>query len=433
MAHEEQELAALLERITEQTTFYDLYQKILLPTDALRVIYHVNPTPERRHQVLNARPELDDGLVQELTDSLNACLEPFVVDGRFGNGFAGRAGGGPTEVDLNQFVLGLVLAAAIMGPARVASLFHKWVAGGPIHYRRCAILSGLTVEQTFRTGEGLQLERLSGSDEELKRQLPMYATDYVGRMSLKDSTKVSVDCIAGPPFYRPGDEAIGGYWETLGYGTPPEDPDIPGFGVFFDYLCWALSLVLNHSVSWSMIWSECEEAQIFGLVQIGMSGGIIPAREFRIYRDSVFSPDQLDAFNDLFRRFLVNPPTGNLRTAVDRWVASKSRLTLADRLIELRIAMEALFLPKNARGGFRAGVATNGAWYLGTDREDRRRTRDILGRAYRRASSGIHVNTGAGSGDDASLLAKAQDLCRDAMQKRIREGREPDWDELTLG
>ena len=87
--------------------------------------------------------------------------------------------------------------------------------------------------------------------------------------------------------------------------------------------------------------------------------------------------------------------TGNTRrslnTAIHRWINSKRpESNLLDRFIELRIALEALYL-REASGEMRFRLATYGAWHLGGDPDERRGYHRTLRKTYSVASTAVHA------------------------------------------
>ena len=113
---------------------------------------------------------------------------------------------------------------------------------------------------------------------------------------------------------------------------------------------------------------------------------------------------------------------------------SKRQKGYVDKFIELRIALEALYLQgKGTRGEMGFRLANYGAWHLGADFAERRKYRTLLSRVYREASGAVHTAEVADTEANRELLSEAQDLCRMGILKRLDEGKAPDWDELILG
>ena len=124
-----------------------------------------------------------------------------------------------------------------------------------------------------------------------------------------------------------------------------------------------------------------------------------------------------------------------LRIAVDRWKRSMRPYTpVADRYIDLRIALETLYLKdflneNSAEMRFRLSLF--GAWHLGKTLEKHREIRKVLRDAYDKASGAVHG--GEVSDDGSSTLPRAQKLCRQGILKLLQEAPPDDWGDMILG
>ncbi len=124
-----------------------------------------------------------------------------------------------------------------------------------------------------------------------------------------------------------------------------------------------------------------------------------------------------------------------LKIAVDRWRRSMAEdAKLEDRYIDLRIALEAIYLKdfiNEHSQEMRFRLALFGAWHLGADFEERRSIRRALRDAYDAASKAVH--DGELPKAMKPTLSTAQDLCRRGILKLLREGPPDDWGDLVLG
>ena len=118
--------------------------------------------------------------------------------------------------------------------------------------------------------------------------------------------------------------------------------------------------------------------------------------------------------------------------AIRRWINSKSpQARWPDGFIDLRIALESLYLPKiRSELGFRLAVL--GAWDLGADFDARRRYYDLLKEAYDLGSTAVHTGDVAGTPASRATLAEAQAACRTAILKRIAESKKPAFSEVDV-
>ena len=121
-----------------------------------------------------------------------------------------------------------------------------------------------------------------------------------------------------------------------------------------------------------------------------------------------------------------------LDQAISRWMKSKQSSQDSDRLIELRIALEALY-GKGAMNEKAFRVSTYDAWHLGGTVDERRHIRETLLKAYDDASRAIHAGELKHTKRDEQLLPTAQAFCLRGILKRLEKPEAPAWDELILG
>ena len=114
--------------------------------------------------------ELTD-LVSELTPMVAHYTSPET--GAIGNGFYKLMGSqaSPRLPSVEDYAKVLVLAAAPVGPERVAGLFAEWVEGRPIRVWLCALLKGVRTDGELRSVDGLCLDTLPGNGDEFPRSL----------------------------------------------------------------------------------------------------------------------------------------------------------------------------------------------------------------------------------------------------------------------
>ena len=122
------------------------------------------------------------------------------------------------------------------------------------------------------------------------------------------------------------------------------------------------------------------------------------------------------------------------RIAVGRWEQSATRsASREDRSVDLRIALESLYLDSSA-GESTFRLATTCARHLGTSLEERRNISSTLRRFYGLASRVIHGTELDRTGNtDVELLRSAGRLCCNGILKIVETKDQPDWSDLLLG
>ena len=381
-----------------------------------------------------------DEYVDPDTNLIGYALPP-VVSGGFG--WTTGLGSGMISVSsaspLDVFALGLVRASVVLGIEDVMSLFSGWLEGEPVKYRMSALLNGLYISAPVTPIDGVHIEPLPLSSDELPASLPtlgrLSAADYLGR------TVVSIDCTATPALFRP----------------PPikQSPDIqvesvPNIGI--NEVFQALSLESDIHVDAGFFWEDylgLEDAFSFSGSSIYSTGGAHLKEGqpigWSLNRNLVTGIATLTPAEGSLVTLREEPiqrtlkalgglNSKSIRNAASRWAKSKdTHQDFADQYIDLRIALESLYLSwgDNAELSFR--LALSGAWHLGINLEDRRNIYKTLRDAYSQGSAAVHPRDLVVSRSNRELLSDAQALCRRGILKMLEGGPPKDWRDLLLG
>ena len=123
-----------------------------------------------------------------------------------------------------------------------------------------------------------------------------------------------------------------------------------------------------------------------------------------------------------------------LRTSLSRWCSSQAETAdLPARLIDLRIALETLFLDYRAQQEFKFRIAVNAAWLLGRDGPERKRIWKTIRDSYDLSSRAVHTGTVDRTRDNLRLLSDAHAHCRQALSLFLHHGPVPEWPDIFLG
>ena len=336
-----------------------------------------------------------------------------------------------------DFAMSLLQAAAIVGVDKTTELLAAWKQGEPVRFSKSTVVNGVVVNDRYAPCQDIEIVALPLTTDELPR-LPdrdrMVPSDYLGR------TLVSLQASASPALFCPRQDDKGKTAITCTKGK-----------VGFDTLCDALSLQANLHVSWTFVWTEHGDAAPFCLGDLQIVGdgrfehsmwksqnweetGRNPGA-VSIELGEYVSITMLDESKLLSMIEDLQGSDKKLRIAVDRWKRSmRPGLAIVDRLIELRIALEALYLKDftdERSQEMRFRLALIGAWHLGETYARRQQIRKVLRDAYDTASGAVHTGE-APAGADTNLK-KARNLCREGILKLLREGPPADWGNLILG
>ena len=418
-----QELIDTLEATLRQTTFAT-WNDQPCTSDELRDKYrtsHYLSNPS----VTTATPRVPEHLFAELSLFVRNLLGKFIVDDRIGSGVANLMSY-DKDVSVDEFTLSLVREAAVIGPEATAQLLSSWMDSEPLRYKIQFVLWGAHFPGSFALDDGVSVMEIPNDRNAIHKHLP-FPDSVMWRqrdIDFLNKAKVSIECEATPALWDPRkhESPLKPTWTAK---------KLSGWPV--EQFCQALSVSCDQFVSWKLWWCDIGDLVMFNSGTSSMTE--LPAHSY----DSMtteFSTAQLTQshFEDTFDLLTKLESTKEkLDVAIGRWNRSKRRdITLSDKHIELRIALEALYLSDTREElGFR--LATRGAWHLGANFEERKEYRKILHAVYDRASTTIHASTRAFTEKDREYLAIAQDLCRRGILKRLEESKMPDWDDLILG
>lgn len=462
------ELTSLLETIVQQVRFAVGQQSnvgelsqvtwITPPTDTMtseeirRLVKEMKWDNEEQLRIVSDKPIVPEELFAELRTKLSDLLHCHMrPDGDHIGHVVPTTANAPGifhtiqenslicrawESSVDETAKMVIRGAAVLGPKRVVQLLSDWIDGKPVRYRTSALLVGVRADQPLRFPEGIWITPLPTSSDNLPNGLPRHSNtpveQFLGRVVL------SVESAVKPAFFLP----TGNHERS----QQPQATSVLG-EKSLDQFCESLSLAYNCFVSYTKIWNDYGELSAFSFGRdVGGWWSRTTVREptpsslswdfqtgtvthIRGRTKPTLSQEHLE---QAWKLFALIPPKSSIKTAVSRWVKSKQPDTdLQDKLIDLRIALEALFLSGGNTGELRFRLATQGAWYVGRDFADRKKTQNVLKEFYNKASKVVH---GASLiSPNAELLEEAQEICRRGIIKRLNEKVKPNWNDLILG
>lgn len=361
----------------------------------------------------SASAELDSGADAALQGTLVSILDEFIDDGKVGVGFI-NDGNWSIVASISKFAAMCTVAAARSCPDDVAERIIAWANGGPVRFRNCAIIGGVSIAEALPIGDGKQIQPLPSPTTLNPQSTPLRVTRMFGDYHLNGATKLTIARTFEGPFFKPGRETT-----------------VPGDSAYVQHLADAIALTLNHQVRPLCSWIECGEAEGFPMLDVPR---ILHPPTWPNVRKSLDRDRIPEVLSTLDKLQLLPSNASQLKVAVFRWIESRSRESLADKFIELRIALEALYLQGERQGEFRFRVANHGAWDLGGNFDERVEYQRTLKNAYDNASVAMHTGKIGDPQVNLGILNKTQDLIRRGILKRLDDdGRIPNWPQVILG
>lgn len=368
---------------------------------------------------------LKDNLLSELSEGLKSALGNHITNDRVAAGLPSYLLGVWTNpFTVKDLALSSVRAAVFIGPERVSRLCRDWERGKPIRYQSHVVLSGVSADESLRLDLGKRgtalFQKLPNSTDEVRHHLPridqhsLRVSDYLG------AVKVTVNHGARSALFRDSEPDPWG-WDVV---------SSPYTSVLS--LSDALSIACNNYVTWTLAWSESKDWSAFG-----------QGERLVMYKRNNSAPENVVPLAPEISRLLSDTLSKKLHVrdggpqfldlAIQRWVRSKRHVGMADQLVDLRIALEALYLDNDVHGELSFRLATHVAWHLGEDADERLKYQTIIRKVYGLASRVKHGQKVKFTSTEKELLATAQGLCRRGILKVLDWGKRPDWKKLILG
>ena len=334
--------------------------------------------------------------------------------------------------DLAELWRYLVIDACLLTPKKTAKKLSNWARGAKVEFETRVLLGGIKTQENIALRNGIRVEKLAEKRSELENRLPISSgiglSEYLGRTLLR------IPCTIGPGLWKPKKvtQKIGDLpatsWEVpidissewaLEKGTIQE-------------LCQAISVICDVKVEAPVIWSDFGEQAHFGerhsITRAGTGESIGWSKG-----ESEMTREELQKAMRFFRNMGGRRAEDEIQVAIRHWIRSKShKLPIVEKLIHLRITLEALYLDKSDSGEYGFRLAIRGAWYAGRNQEDRQKCYKALKKAYNVTSGAVHTGRVKKEAHAKKVLEESQEICRKAIMKRMGSKKNPVWNEIIL-
>lgn len=360
--------------------------------------------------------------------------------------------GHPLDVFLKQ----LLKIAVGRGIDEAVSDFDKCTKNTPASFQYIALLEGVKLTTETQLFEGVRLIPLPNSPSEFpKRYFPDVLVPGLGLPAnfFCSKTLLVIDASISPIFPKPFPNPFreGFREDDLPFQVEVHGGKVPDLKAYDVHAAvrHALSLACNSSVQISLEWRLLPEDELFNLHGLGV-GGVTRRYDANSSSRSFTEAGetQIDKAKCLYDR-LVNLNSNvrkKLRIPINRWIKSKAHGNSVDKMIDLGIAFESLYLSdigETTELSFR--LRLHAAWHLGKNKGHRKALMKEFREIYDWRSSVVHTGElpkkkvsknkrkPYTEEEVVGFLKRAQDLCRQSIMKILEEGRFPNWNDLILG
>jgi Apea-like HEPN len=193
-----------------------------------------------------------------------------------------------------------------------------------------------------------------------------------------------------------------------------------------------LLLLLGITTAMRMMWIQPKDA----MMGTGIDAGWLTGREVFSGKDIEVDGDDAEALAAMY--FGIDPTQrqNTLHIPVDRLDRAVRGDDLADRAIDLGIALEALLLHEldgQERGELRFRLSLRGAWLGGNDPHDRAEIQKTLKDVYDLRSLAVHTGRVELNQKNYKTFGRGTKLCKQLILKMIQADGRVEWTTLLVG
>lgn len=388
-----------------------------------------------------------------LLDLTREEFAPFIHEDRIQSAsYVIKQGGSNIGYPLGSLLEQLLKIAIVYGIERAVSDFDRCTENTHASFQYIALLEGIRLETEIQVFEGIRLVPLPRSTSELPHYLPDMAMFYTPVSFLLRKTLLIIDASVFPIFHKPFPDLFqeGFHEDLIPFKVQVKGGKFPKFKVddFHNKICQALSLGCNSPVRIPLEWRFVAKNEIFNLDNLGVGRMSQPHDADPFGSVIEVGQSEIDKAKCLYERSTkLNKGTfEKLRIPIDRWIQSKTPQTPEDKIIDLGIAFEALYLSDiNETTELSFRLRLRAAWHLKVKKEDRKALMKEFTEIYRWRSSVVHTGKlpkkelnnkkkrPFTQQEITEFITNAQDLCRKSIIKILEDGEFPDWNNLILG
>ena len=420
----------------------------LLPVEVYRTLLQQRWASQSEDlAILNFDPHIvSETTKSKLLDFIRAEFAPFIHEDQIQSASFFIMGGPYSGYPLDMLLEQLLRIAIAWGIEEALSSFDRCTKETHGSFQYMALLEGIRLEAEIQVFEGIRLVPLPDSESKLPPYLPdLFIKHRMGlpTYSFYRKTLLIIDASISPIFQRPDPKLFraGSQDDDLPFQVGAGGGQFPNFKMedFYEKFCQALSLACDSAVQTSLKWRFLAEDELFNLrvtgggftlslwaVRNSIFGGSIKVREIQIKEA------------ERLYRILVNLDSNvrkKLRIPIDRWIKSKTGWDPVDKMIDLGIALEALYV--TSKNHISRKLCYRASWYLAENAAHQKDLETEFEAIYNYRSAVIHnrelkdeVLVGEQLVPISEFIENAQDLCRQSIIKIMENGEFPNWNSL---
>ncbi|MCG9129879.1 hypothetical protein JT359_20000, partial [Candidatus Poribacteria bacterium] len=412
------------------------------------------------YNLFNENTKLINFIEEELDTFMDKDDIPtgsYIVEGGFTDGY--RLFCPIFQRNQSHDILERLLEIAIVrGIEEAVFAFDRSCCSEGVHgsFQYVALVDGMKIETEIQIFEGVRLIPLpslktKGVTVDIVRYLPGFPFNAFRRQadSFFGKTLLVIDQPGFSIFHKPPGKhfEFGTQVADLPFQVKKHEVKLPNRKVitaFIKSFFQGLSLACNSPIQiYHLGWFLAEDKSLHA--HNGVISSRTPFWDRRPFVSSVkVGQSEIEKAKCMYEILtkLDSKSQGKLQIAINRWIKSKTSQSNQDRIIDLAIALEALYLPDMGESTFKLGVRA--AWYLGENKEDRKKLLAEFKELYKCRSAVVHggelkknVTIEGETISISDFTAQSQNRCRESIEKIIQhcseEGKFPKndyWDNL---
>ena len=394
---------------------------------------------------------VSEAIKSKLLDFIREEFAPFIHEDKILSAsfflIGGFSDGLPLGFPLDRLLDQLMKIAIARGIGEAVLVFDRDTEETHGFFQDLVLLEGVKLKTEIQMFDGIRLVPLSNSTSELPYHLSSGSFSEPENF-FSGKTLLVIDYFLSPIFHKPFQASTMQEYENQLFSTFRTKINSKDFLRFkmddfpLNLLCQALSLTCHSEVKISFHTRFLAEDKLYNLSH-GVGGG----GSWHFHPPgNVKEADQpqIDEAKRLFG-ILINLDSSivkKLQIPIDRWIKSAANKDSIDKIIDLGIAFESLYLSDISEAtelSFR--LRLRASWYLGKNKKHRKELMKDFGKIYEWRSKVVHTgklpnrtrNTLFTQEEVTEFINKAQDLCRQSIIKILEDGKFPDWNNLILG
>lgn len=438
-------LVTLLDRAIDVTQVMDVRSSVApspVALDTYRLLLRslrASYDPPAAEYVRFLKPVLQDADVKDqLTAVIRAHLQKCIHNEQIQSAVFAINGGATDGFGIDRLLEHWLDIAIARGSDYAAQAFLEGVKAPNVCYQKMTLLRGLRTDREISVSNAIRLVPLPNTSADFPHYMSELSWSIGPRPEdfLLDTILV-VNASVSPVFINPA-QMVGDGNEVPDISKVFQYEDATGEHSRFDtkQFCEALSLIAGRPVQSAMWWSHLADDHICK-VRSSYGGCAYDTAVSNHHFPDSDAGDATEIVKEamslyLARRGLAVETASRLSVPIDRWIRSHTDTFIVDKFIDLGIVLESLYLNDGNTSELRFRLALHAAWHLGTCGSSRSRMLREFRTIYDLRSRAVHTGSIVDTQATRDSLARAQEHCRQAIIKFIRDGVFPDWDRLVV-